>query len=96
VSLQPEVPKNYGWKEIVNQPVSHHHGWHTMSFPLPPPINPNVQISCAISLVHSSHASKRLKTDIPQPVQDRGKEFASPSSPSDDSSKYVFPLAFEG
>jgi hypothetical protein len=60
-----------------------------MSFPLPPPVNPNVQISGAVSPVQSSHASKRLKMDIPQPVQDKGKTTTSPSSPSDDSSKYV-------
>jgi hypothetical protein len=36
-----------------------------------------------------SHASKRLKTDIPQLVQDKGKTTASPSSPSYDSSKSV-------
>jgi hypothetical protein len=42
VSLQHEVPKNDGWQEIINQPVSHHRGWPTMSLPLPPPVNPNV------------------------------------------------------
>jgi hypothetical protein len=89
VSLQPKVPANDGWKEIVHQPVSHHRGWPTMSFHLPPPINPNVQISLVVSPVQSSHASKRLKTDVPQPVQDKGKEVASPSSPSTDSSKSV-------
>jgi hypothetical protein len=89
VSLQPEVLANDGWKEIVNQPVSHHHGWTTMSFPFPPPFNPNVHISRVVLLVQSSHASKRLKTDIPQLVQDKEKETASPSSPSNDSSKYV-------
>jgi hypothetical protein len=89
VSLQPEVPTNDGWQEIVHQPVSHHHGWPTMSLPLPPPVNPNVQISRVVSPVQSSHASKRLKTDIPQPVQDKGKAVASPSSPSTDSSKSV-------
>ena len=51
VSLQPEVPANNGWQEIVNHPVSHHRGWTTMSLPLPPPINPNVEISHAISRV---------------------------------------------
>jgi hypothetical protein len=88
VSLQPKSP-NDGWKEIVNPPVSHHRGWPTMSFPFPPPVNPNVHISHVVSPVQSSHASKRLKTDIPQPVQDKGKAVASPSSPSDDSSKSV-------
>jgi hypothetical protein len=59
-----------------------------MSFPLPPPVNPNVHIS-HVSPVQSSHASKRLKNDIPQPVQDKGKLVSSPSSPSNDSSKSV-------
>jgi hypothetical protein len=89
VSLQPEVPANDGWKEIVNQPISHHHGWPTMSFPLPPPINPNAHISRVVLPVQSSHASKRLKNDILQHVQDKGKAVASPYSPSIDSSKYV-------
>jgi hypothetical protein len=87
VSLQLEFPANDGWQEIVNQSVSHHHGWPTMSLPLPPHVNPNVQIARVVSPVQSSHASKRLKTDIPQPVQDKGKAIASPSSPSTDSSK---------
>jgi hypothetical protein len=65
VSLQPEVPRNDGWKEIVNLTVSHHRGWPTMSFPLPPPVNPKVQIVRADSPVQYSHASKRLNTDIP-------------------------------
>ena len=69
--------------------VSHHHGWPNMSLPLPPPINPNVHISHVDSPIQSSHVSKRLKIDVPQPVQDKGKEVASSSSPSDDSSKFV-------
>jgi hypothetical protein len=89
VSLQPELSANDGWQEIVNQPVSHHHGWPAMSFHLPPLVNPNVQISHVVSSVQSSHASKRLKIDIPQHVQDKGKVVASPSSPSTDSFKYV-------
>jgi hypothetical protein len=89
VSLQLEVLANENWQEIVNQLVSHHHGWPTMSFPLPPPINTNFQISHAISPVQCLHTSKRLKNDIPQLVQDKGKTTASPSSPSIDSSKYV-------
>jgi hypothetical protein len=60
-----------------------------MSLPLPPPVNPNVQISCVVSPAQSSHAIKRLKIDIPQLVQDKGKAISSPSSPSTDSSKYV-------
>jgi hypothetical protein len=89
VSLQPKIPANDGCQEIINLSVSHHRGWPTMSLPLPPPVNPNVHISCVVSPVQSSHTSKRLKTDIPQLVQDRGKIVASSSSPSNDSSKYV-------
>jgi hypothetical protein len=73
VSFHPEVPTNDGWQEIVNQLVSHHHGWPTISLPLQPPFNPNVHIVHVVSPVQSSHASKRLKTDIPQPLQDKGK-----------------------
>jgi hypothetical protein len=89
VSMQPEVPANDGWQEIVHQSVSHHRGGPTVSFPLPPPVNSNAQISHVVSSIQSSHANKRLKTYIPQPVQDKGKETASPSSPSTESSKYV-------
>jgi hypothetical protein len=56
--------------------------------PPPPPVYPNFQIAPVHSLVHSSHARKRLKTDVPH-VQDKGKVDASPSSPSNDSSKSV-------
>jgi hypothetical protein len=87
VPLHSEFPTNDGWQDIVNQLVSHHHGWPIMSFPLLTPINPNTQIVHAISPVHSSHASKRLKIDILQPSQDKGKTTSSPSSPSIDSSK---------
>jgi hypothetical protein len=76
--MQPEVPANDDWQEIVHHPVSHHRGWPTMSFPLPPPVNPNAQISHVVSPIQSSHANKRLKTDIPQLVQDKGKAVASP------------------
>jgi hypothetical protein len=89
VSLQPKVPANDGWKEIFHQPVSHHRSWPTMSLPIPPLINPNVQISPSVSPVQSSHTSKRLKTDIPQPVQDKGKATSTPSIPSTESSKSV-------
>jgi hypothetical protein len=81
VFLQPEVPANDGWKEIVNPTFSHHRGWKNISFPLPPPVNPNVHIARVDSLVQSSHASKILKNDMPQPMQDKGKTIASPSSP---------------
>jgi hypothetical protein len=60
-----------------------------MSLPLLPPINPNVHISHADSPIQYSHASKRLKIDIPQPMQDKEKTISSPSSPSNDSSKFV-------
>jgi hypothetical protein len=48
-----------------------------MSLPLPPHVNSNVQIARAISPAQTSHASKT------------GKEVASPSSPSTNSSKLV-------
>ena len=75
-------------EEIFNLTVSHHSGWQTLSLPPPPPVNPNVQISLVYSPVQSSQASKRLKNDIPH-VKDKGRFVASPSSPSDDSSKSV-------
>jgi hypothetical protein len=43
VSLQPEVPKNDGWKEIVHPSVSEHRGWPNLSLPSPLPINQIVQ-----------------------------------------------------
>jgi hypothetical protein len=79
--MQPKVPANVDWQEIVHQHVSHHRGWPIVSLPLPPPINPNVQIAHVVSPIQSSHASERLKIDIPQPVQDKGKSTTSPSSP---------------
>jgi hypothetical protein len=74
--MQPEPPANDGWKEIFHQPTTQHHGWPTVSLSLPhPPLlkNPNSQDDHVISLVHYSHASKRLKNDVPKPVQDKGK-----------------------
>jgi hypothetical protein len=59
-----------------------------LSLPPLPLVNPNVQITPVYAHVQSSHASKRLKTDIPD-VKDKGKAAASPSSPSNDSSKSV-------
>jgi hypothetical protein len=38
---------------------------------------------------YSPHTSKRLKNDIPQPVQDKGKAMVSPCSPSTESSNSV-------
>jgi hypothetical protein len=92
VSMQPEPPANDGWQEIVHQPVAHHHGWPTVSFPLPPPpppINPNGQVDRVVSPVQSSHARKRLKSVIPEPKLDKGKEVANPSKYSKDSSESV-------
>jgi hypothetical protein len=88
VSLQPEVPTNDGWQEIVNPDVSHHRGWPNLSLPPIPRINPNVQITSVHSPIKSSHAIKRIKTDVPH-VKDKGNVVASPSSPSNDSSKSV-------
>jgi hypothetical protein len=68
--MQPEPPANDGLQEIIHQPVAHHSGWPTISFPLPPPplpLNPNAQDDHIFSLVQSSHARKRLKNTIPKP-----------------------------
>jgi hypothetical protein len=78
VILQPEVPTNDGWQEIVNPTVSHHRGCPNLSLPPPPPVNPNVQISPMHSPIQSSHASKSLKIDVPY-VQYKGKVVSSPS-----------------
>jgi hypothetical protein len=43
VSLQPEVPENDGWQEIVHQIISQQLGWPNLSLPSPPPINQIVQ-----------------------------------------------------
>jgi hypothetical protein len=90
--MQPEPPANDGWKEIVHHPVAHHHGWPTISLPFPPPpppFNPNSQVDHVASPVQSSHASKRLKTTIPEPELDKGKGVANPSKSSKDSSESV-------
>jgi hypothetical protein len=51
-SLQPEVPENDGWQEIVHPTVSQHRGKKKFSLPSPPPpINRNVHISLAHSPV---------------------------------------------
>jgi hypothetical protein len=86
--MQLEPPSNDGWKEIVHQHVSHHHGWPTVSLPFPPPpppFIPNAQADRVVSPVQSSHASKRLKSAIPEPKLDKGKEVANPSKSSKDS-----------
>jgi hypothetical protein len=45
VSLQPEVPINDGWHDVVHQPAIHHDGWPivSLSFPPPPPLNQHAQ-----------------------------------------------------
>jgi hypothetical protein len=89
VSLQPEVPNNNGWQEIVHPTVSQHRGWTDLSLPTPPSlVKPNVQISPAYSPVQSSHAIKRLKTESHH-MHDKGKVDVAPSSPSSDSTKSV-------
>jgi hypothetical protein len=88
VSLQPEVPENDGWQEIVHPAVSQHRGWTNLSLPPPPPVNPIVQAAPNHSPVKSSHASKRLKTESHHAL-DKGKSVVAPSSPSNDSDKYV-------
>jgi hypothetical protein len=88
VSLQPEVPKNDGWQEIVQPKVSQHCGWPNLSLPAPPPINQIVQAAPIHSPFQSSHAIKRLKTEA-QHALDKGKATAAPSSPSNGSNKSV-------
>jgi hypothetical protein len=88
VSLQPEVPKNDGWREIVHPTISQHRGWPNLSLPAPPPNNQNVQAAPDHSSVKSSHASKILKTEAHH-APDKGKSIATPSSPSNGSDKSV-------
>ena len=88
ISLQPEVPENDGWQEIVHPTISQHRGWPNLSVPAPLPINPIVQAAPSHSLVHSSHSSKRLKTEAHHAL-DKGKAIAAPSSPSNGSDKSV-------
>jgi hypothetical protein len=88
--MQPEPPANDGWKYIVQQLSSHHHGWSTVSLslpPPPPPKNPNPQDDYVDSPMQSSQASKRLKADVPKPAQDKGKGMATPFNSSKESSK---------
>jgi hypothetical protein len=87
VSLQPEVPKNDGWKEIFHSTVSQQRGWPNLSLPDPLPINP-IDQDDSHSLVQSSHASKRLKIEAHHAIE-IGKSTASPSSPSNGSDKYL-------
>jgi hypothetical protein len=86
VSLQPEVPENDGWQEIVHPIVSQHCGWPNLSLRTPPPINPIAQDAPVHSVVQSSHASKRLKIEAHHAL-DKGKATATPSSPSNGSDK---------
>jgi hypothetical protein len=90
--MHPEPPSNDGWQEIVHQPVAHHNGWPTVSLPFPPPplpFNPNAQVDCIASPAQSSHASKRLKTTMPEPEIDKGKEVANSPNSSKNSSESV-------
>jgi hypothetical protein len=86
VPLQLEVPENDIWQEIFHPVVSQHRGWPNLSLPSPPPVNQIVQAAHVHSLVQSSHASKRLKTEAHH-AYDKGKSIVSPSSPSNDSAK---------
>jgi hypothetical protein len=88
VSLQPEVPENDGWQEIVHPTISQHRGWPNLSLPAPPPVNPIAQAAPDHLPVQSSHASKRLKTEAHHAL-DKGKATAAPSSPSNGSDKSV-------
>jgi hypothetical protein len=90
--MQPEPPANDGWQEIIHQPVAHHNGWPTISFPFPPPpppFNPNSQDDRIASPTQSSHASKRLKTTMPEPEIDKGKKVANSPNSSENSSESV-------
>jgi hypothetical protein len=88
VSLQPEIPENDVWQEIVHSTVSQHRGWPNLSLPAPPPVNQIFQTSLVHSRVQSSHARKRLKIKAHH-APNRGKAVVSPSSPSNDSTKYA-------
>jgi hypothetical protein len=88
VSLQLDVPKNDEWQEIVHLSVSQHRGWPNLSLPDPPPINKIIQAAPVHSPVQSSHAIKRLKIKARHAL-DKGKTTSSPSSPSNDSAKFV-------
>jgi hypothetical protein len=62
-SLQPEVPENDGWKDIVHPTVSQHRGWPNLSLSAPPSINQIFQDTPVHSPIQSSHARKRLKME---------------------------------
>jgi hypothetical protein len=88
VSLQPEVPKNDGWKEIVHSTISQHRGWPNISLLAPPHVNQNFQVAPTHSPVQSSHASKRLKIEAHH-APHKGKFIVAPSSSSNGSDKSV-------
>jgi hypothetical protein len=88
VSLQPEVPENDEWQEIVHPTVSQDRGWPNLSLPSPPPVNQIVQAAPVHSPVQSSHARKRLKTKAHH-APNKGKSIVAPSSPSNDFSHVI-------
>jgi hypothetical protein len=47
------------------------------------------QVDIALSPIQSSHSSKRLKIDVPKPMQDKGKETTTHSSSSKESTESV-------
>jgi hypothetical protein len=87
VSLQPEVPENDGWQEIVHPTVSQHRGWPNCPYLLLRLLTPLSKLP-PHSPVQSSHARKRLKTEAHHAL-DKGKAIAAPSSPSNGSDKSV-------
>ena len=92
MSLQPEVPINDGWKDIVHHHVDHHNGWPAVSlpFPPPPPLNQHAQqISHIASHVKSSHASKGLKIAILEPKSIKDKKMVTHFKSSDDPSQSI-------
>jgi hypothetical protein len=92
VSMQPKPPANDVCQEIIHQPVEHHNGWPTVSFPFPPPpppFNTNAQVDCIASPTQSSHASKRLKTTMPEPNIVKGKKVAKSPNSFENSSESV-------
>jgi hypothetical protein len=92
VSLQPKVPVNDGWEDIVQHAPVHHGGWPTVSLPLQPPPPPKQhvqQISSIKSHDHSSHGIRRLKEYILETKTSKGKKIATHSESSHWSSQSV-------
>jgi hypothetical protein len=59
-----------------------------LPLPLPPsPFNPNAQDDRIVSPAQSSHASKMIKTTMPDPKIDKGKEVANSPNSSKNSSE---------